>query len=108
MSNLNTSGKRPLEYKVLISIDEVEEKTASGIILVNEEYKEKHQFAKTEGVLVAMGALAFKKDNGDDWVDAPKVGDRIAIATYAGYVIKGKDGKQYRLVSDREILYVEE
>lgn len=107
MSNLNTSGKKVLEYKVLILPDVVEEKTAGGIF-IPEPQQEKQQFAKTEGVLVAMGALAFKKDNGDDWVDAPKVGDRIAIATYAGYVIKGKDGKQYRLVSDREILYVEE
>jgi len=107
MSNLNTSGKKVLEYKVLILPDVVEEKTAGGIF-IPEAQQEKQQFAKTEGVLVAMGALAFKKDNGDDWVDAPKVGDRIAIATYAGYVIKGKDGKTYRLVSDREILYVEE
>ena len=107
MSNLNTSGKKVLEYKVLILPDVIEEKTAGGIF-IPENQLEKQQFAKTEGILVAMGALAFKKDNGDDWVDAPKVGDRIAIATYAGYVIKGKDGKTYRLVSDREILYVEE
>lgn len=107
MSNLNTSGKKPLEYKVLILPDTVEEKTSGGI-LIPESQQEKQQFAKTEAILVAKGALAFKKDNGDDWADAPKVGDRVAIATYAGYVIKGKDGKQYRLVSDREILYVEE
>lgn len=105
MSKLNTSGKRPLEYKVLILPDLVEEKSKGGIILVD---REKEQFAKTECVLVDAGALAFKKDNGEPWADAPKIGDRVAIAKYAGYVIEGKDNKQYRLVADREILYVEE
>jgi co-chaperonin GroES (HSP10) len=107
MSKLNNSGVRTFEYKVLILPDVVEEKTASGIF-IPETLQDKMQFAKTEGVLVAFGALAFKKDNGENWDDAPKIGDRVAIAAFSGYPINGKDGKTYRLVSDREILYVEE
>tara|TARA_R110000868_G_scaffold141414_1_gene357942 strand:+ start:3041 stop:3367 length:327 start_codon:yes stop_codon:yes gene_type:complete len=108
MSNLNTSGAKPLEWKVLILPDVVEEKTAGGIFLP-EILKEKKQFAETKGVVIAMGAQAFKKDFKDEyWEDAPKVGDRIAIAAFSGYVIEGKDGKSYRMIGDREILYVEE
>jgi chaperonin GroES len=100
----NESGIFPTEYKVLVSPVVVEEKSKGGIILPDEK-KERDQFAQMEGVLVALSPLAFTYD---DWKEAkpPKVGDRVLFAKYAGTVVKGKDGKDYRLANDKDVAAV--
>jgi chaperonin GroES len=99
----NESGIYPTEYKVLISPRTVEEKTKGGII-IPDQTKERDQFAQMEGALVAVSPLAFSYD---DWKGAddkrPKAGDRVLFAKYAGAVVTGKDGKDYRLVNDKDI-----
>jgi co-chaperonin GroES (HSP10) len=46
-----------------------------------------------------MGGNAF-----EDWQEPiPKVGDMIWYAKYAGYVVKGDDGVEYRLANDKDI-----
>ena len=45
---------------------------------------------------------------GDDcYADEPapwcKVGDKVIFAKYAGLLYLGKDGKQYRMVNDKDI-----
>lgn len=100
----NTSGILPIEYKCLISPKVVDEKTKGGIIIPDES-KEREQFAQMEGELVACSPLAFTYD---DWKDAnpPKPGDRVLFAKYAGAKVTGKDGKEYRLVNDKDICAV--
>jgi chaperonin GroES len=96
---MNKSGIEPMEYKVLIAPKKVEEKTQGGIILV-EETKNKERFATQEGVLIAVGAIAFTEP---DWLNVPKVGDTVMFDRYAGGLIEGKDGEDYRLLNDKEI-----
>ena len=96
---MNESGIRPVEYKVLVKPEEVEEKTAGGIY-IPEQAKDKEKFAKQEGVLIAVGAIAFSDP---DWLDKPKVGSRVLYDRYAGCTVKGKDGVEYRLINDKEI-----
>ena len=93
------TGIRPVEYKVLIKPDAVEEKTAGGIYLPHQA-QEKEKYAKAEGVIVAVGAIAFTDP---DWLDRPKVGDRVLYDKYAGAMVKGADGADYRLINDKEI-----
>ena len=92
-------GIRPLEYKVLVKPQKVEEKTAGGIYLPDQ-IKEKEKFAKQEGILVAVGAIAFTDP---DWLDRPKPGDKVLFDKYAGCTVKGQDGEEYRLINDKEI-----
>ena len=93
----NTSGLKPVEYKILIEPEEVEQKSTGGIILAPTT-TEKEKMAQVRGTLVAVGGNAF-----EDWLPPlPKVGDRIWYAKYAGYVIKGDDGKEYRLANDKD------
>ena len=96
---MNESGIRPMEYKVLVKPEEVEEKTAGGIY-IPVQTKDKEKFAKQEGVLIAVGAIAFTDP---DWLERPKVGDRILYDRYAGCTVEGKDKVTYRLISDKEI-----
>lgn len=92
-------GIRPVEYKVLVKPKKVEEKTAGGIYLPDQA-RDKEKFAKQEGVLVAVGAIAFTDP---DWLDKPKVGDTVLFDKYAGCTVEGTDGEEYRLINDKEI-----
>lgn len=95
---MNSSGLNPVEYKILIEPEEVEQKSAGGIVLAVST-TEKEKMAQVKGKLIAVGGNAF-----EDWAgNIPKPGDSVYFAKYAGYVIKGKDGKEYRLANDKDI-----
>ena len=94
---MNESKILPCEYKILIEPEIVEEKTAGGIILA-QKTKDMEQMAQVKGVLIAYGGNAF-----EDWKNKPKVGDKVYFGKYAGYVVKGNDGKEYRLANDKDI-----
>lgn len=100
---MDQSGIRPLEYKVLVKPKIVEEKTAGGIY-IPDTTKEKEKFAQQEGEVVAIGAIAFTDP---DWLDKPKVGDTVLFDKYAGgKPVEGRDGEEYRLINDKEIMAV--
>lgn len=103
----NPSGVYPTEYKVLVRPKAAEEKSKGGILLPDET-KERNQFAQMEGELVAVSPLAFTYANAAEWMGAPKPkpGDRVLFAKYAGAVIKGRDGVDYRIVNDKDLTAV--
>lgn len=95
---MNSSGLNPVEYKILIEPEEVETKSAGGIVLVDKT-TERDKMQQVRGKLLAVGGNAF-----EDWRDPiPQVGDSIWFAKFAGFVIKGKDGKDYRLANDKDV-----
>lgn len=97
MSNLNTSGILPVEFKVLVLPEETEEKTKGGIILPGD-VKTRADMAQVKALLVATGGQAFS-----DWKGrVPEVGERVYIAKYAGLVAEGADGKSYRIINDKD------
>lgn len=92
-------GIHPVEYKVLVRPDPVEEKSKSGIILSVGEAKEREQMAQVKGTLIAIGGNAF-----EDWRGkVPQPGDRVMIAKYAGLVCRGEDNSEYRLCNDKDV-----
>jgi co-chaperonin GroES (HSP10) len=96
-TNMNTSGMQPCEYKILIAPEQIEETSQGGIILATKT-TEREAMAQVKGTLVAVGGNAF-----EDWKGmTPEVGDVIWFAKYAGYVVKGDDGKDYRLANDKD------
>jgi len=94
----NTSGLQPVEYKILIEPEDVEQKSAGGIVLIDK-VTEREKMAQVRGKLTAIGGNAFEDWNGR----APIVGDSVYFAKYAGYIIKGDDGKEYRLANDKDV-----
>lgn len=103
----NPSRINPTEYKVLISPILVDEKTKGGII-IPDEHKDREQFAQMQGTLVAVSPLAFTYADDASWGKSakPKPGDKVLFAKFAGAVVKGMDGKDYRIVNDKDIAAV--
>lgn len=98
----NPSGISPTEFKVLIAPTEVADKI--GSIFIPDEHKDRAQFAQMEGTLVALAPLAFTYDKWEGCEDQkPKPGDKVLFAKFAGFAHKGKDGKVYRVVNDKDV-----
>ena len=100
---MNTSGIEPLDVRVLVRPDKVEEVTKGGIILAPT-ITEKEQFATVKATLVAAGVNAFAEAKANPAFTAPGPGDRVMIAKYGGVNIKGDDGEDYRLMNDDDIV----
>lgn len=98
----NTSGWLPMDDKVLIMIDVVANQT--GSIIVPEDTQERNTMSAEHGVIIALGPAAFKhSDDGRRvWEGTrPEPGTRCYIERYAGQLVKGLDGRMYRLMSQR-------
>lgn len=91
---------RPLSDRVVIKMEEEEEKTKSGIIL-STGAKEKPQTA----VVVEVGP--GEEINGKVSKMYVKKGDKVIISNYAGTDVK-YEGQDYKIVSQSDILAVVE
>ena len=91
-----------LLHTVLVKLDEVELKTASGIILQIDEKKERK--AVEYGTVIQVGPTAFN-DYGRS-PDCLKVGDRISLNRYSGKSIVDSDDTEYVIVNDVDILCI--
>lgn len=100
---MNTSGFAPLDVRVLVKPDPVEEKTAGGIILPDQ-HKEQQKFATVKATLVALGANAFAEARTNPDFTAPEPGQRVLIAKYGGVVLTGDDGADYRIMNDEDVI----
>lgn len=95
----NVSGINPVGNRILVLPIEVQQTSASGIILATDSLKEREQMANTTGVVVAMGDECYD-DEAKPWC---AVGDKIIFAKYAGLLYLGRDGKSYRMINDKDV-----
>lgn len=101
---INTTGIRPTEFKVLIAPKEVEKVSKGGIIFADQT-ADSEKYATIEGTILAVSHLAFTYATAEEWGDQkPKPGDRVIFAKYAGVRHKAKDGQEYLLVNDKDIV----
>ncbi|MBU3933610.1 MAG: co-chaperone GroES [Candidatus Omnitrophica bacterium] len=94
------AGIQPLGDRVLLKVLEAESKTKGGIVLPDTA-KEKPQ----EGEVVAVG----KGKTGEDGTVKPlevKAGDRVLFAKYSGTEVTTKEGEEYLIVKEEDILAV--
>lgn len=91
----------PAGHRVLVKVEEVEKKTAGGIIIADT-IRDKMTEANIFGTIVKIGLNAWKAfDDGVPWA---KEGDRVAFAKYGGFVIEDPNTKeQFRLLNDEDI-----
>ena len=86
--------------RVLLQVLEAESKTKGGIVLPDT-VKEKPQ----EGKIIAVGKGKVS-DSGEIKAPEVKVGDRVLFAKYSGTEVTTKDGQEYLIVKEEDILAV--
>jgi len=96
-------GIRMVEYNVLVAMPEMPDKL--GSIYITAESRDQMEMAMQCGRIISASPVAF---NYDDFYEsypelAPKVGDLVWIARYAGGEAVGKDGRRYRLIKDKDV-----
>ena len=94
-------GIAPVEYKVLIQPEVVDDKSAGGMYLPDS-VRERQQYAMDRGTVLAYGNGFFQELPGP----RPEVGDKVIYSKYAGSVVTMQiDGKRVdcRLVNDKDI-----
>lgn len=102
MSDFNP-GFTPVGAKILVYPIPVERTTASGIIL-HDVSADREDMAQVEAFVISIGHLAWKdQSDPQPWC---KVGDRVVIGKYRGLVRTGSDKKQYRVISDLDVVGV--
>ena len=89
---------KPLADRVLLKVEEEEEKTKSGIILSTGS-KEKPQTAK----VIEVGPGEKINDKVEEMY--VKKGDRVIINTYSGSDVK-YEGEEYKIVRQSDILAI--
>ena len=99
---MNPTGIKPVEYKVLIKVDDLKDQSEGGI-WIPESRMEREQIAHDRGTLVDKSDMAFS-----DWPGTkPEVGQKVIFSKYAGSVImfegKGNGRGRYRLCNDKDI-----
>lgn len=87
---------KPLLDRVVLKVEEAEEKTKSGIIL-SSAAQEKPQFASV--VAVGPGGVV----GGKEVKMYVSVGDKVIASKYAGTQVK-IDGEEYTIVNQSDIL----
>lgn len=95
-----TTTLRPLHDKILLTRDEAETQTASGIFLP-ESGKER---PKT-GTVVAVGDGKINTETGERIPLTVTKGDRVIFASYAGTEVK-LDGNEYLIMDESEVLAI--
>lgn len=99
---INTSGIAPMDLRVLVLPDVIEEKV--GSILLPESVKERDKYAQIRATIVAVGENAWEEASTANGFVPPKPGDRVIIQKYGGIDLEGDDKKMYRLLNDADIL----
>ncbi len=92
---------KPLGDRVVVKLIEVEEKTASGIVLPD---KAKERPQEAEVIAVGTGRIL---NDGQKVPLEVKAGDRIILSKYAGTDFKA-DGEEYLILREDDILAIKE
>lgn len=94
-------GLQPTEYNVVIAPAQMVEKI--GSILLPDSEKERMGMALQVGRIVALSPIAFNYDSWPSDDAKPRVGQLVWFARFAGGLFEGIDGREYRIVKDKDI-----
>jgi co-chaperonin GroES (HSP10) len=92
----------PMEFQVLVAMAEKQAVTAGGIMLP-ESSRDREEWGSDHARLLAVSPVAFTYANWPEGTRLPQVGDVVFLGKYPGDEVIGRDGRKYRLCSDREI-----
>jgi hypothetical protein len=87
------------EYKCLVLPDPPDEITAGGIVKAREA-------VRLESLRTCKATFIMRSENAfRDWGGyTPEPGDRVYVAISSGMIHQGPDGREYRLVNDKDVV----
>lgn len=94
-------GLDPVEYNLIIAPAIIPDKI--GNIVLADETKESKGMAAQVGRIVACSPLAFNYDKWPSLESKPRRGDIVWFARYAGGLFEGADGREYRIIKDKDV-----
>lgn len=94
---MRNMGLNPIDDRVVVEVEEAEEKTEGGIVLP-EIAKEKPQ----RGKVIAIGN-GKRLDNGQRVKLTLKEGDRVIFGKYSGTEVKYQ-GKEFKILRESDVL----
>jgi co-chaperonin GroES (HSP10) len=93
---------RPVGWRVAVLVLTIPEKSAGGVILVDDS-REARSLASPQGVVVGVGETAYKDParfpENRPWV---KVGDRVLFQKYGGRMFQLRTGQHVAILNDTE------
>ena len=98
MSKKKNSLPTPAGFRILLKPRELQEKTAGGIILVDET-KHHQKLATNISQVVAMGPVCYE-DKSQKWCN---VGDWVLTGKYVGSKLR-YDEEDYVIINDDEVI----
>jgi len=98
MEDGKMSEIQPLNDRILVRVDEVQETLASGFILPNLAVEKPQQ-----GTVLAVGTGRYA-ENGTPIPMLIKVGDKVLFPKQSGNIVHDKDGKELLILKDDEVL----
>lgn len=98
-------GLRATGFAMVVAVAPTPEQR-NGIFMPDS-VRDKEKLTEVKGRIVSMSPACF------DFASfpagsAPKIGDAIQFARLAGVMTTGADGKEYRLLQDRDVLAIVE
>jgi co-chaperonin GroES (HSP10) len=104
LSNPFNPGVTPCGHRLVVWPLPVE-KMSKGGIAIPHQLVEREDMAQMEAVVVAVGPSCWK-DQPEESRPWCRVGDKVLIAKYGGFLRKGLDGRDYRLINDLDVVGV--
>ena len=104
---INGSGIDPLDKRVIVLPDVVEEKI--GNVFIPDSVRDQKKFAMQTATVTAVGELAWSEAKNEARIygipfTAPVAGDRVRVGRHTGEGFDGPDGRRYVLLNDADIL----
>jgi len=118
---MNESGIYPAGNRVLVYVDQIEEKVKDSAIVLLQDTIDAQQASNASGTLIDVGPDAFSHVTEKTYrvIDGvlrlielskrgysepfAKPGERVSFAKFAGQKYMGKDGKRYLVLNDEDI-----
>ena len=97
---VNNSGWRPAGRAVLVLPDVITEK--DSLIVMPKTLHDRTKMMQDRATVIAVGSEAWAEEK----EARARPGDKVILAAYSGYLLRGEDGQDYRFVNERDIFAV--
>lgn len=96
----NPSGRKPVGHAVLV--EPCDENLKTTLIKIPDAVRARYQTIENEVRVIEVGSEAWVEER----VPRALPGQKVMITAFAGAMVMGKDGRQYRMINDRDIFCV--